>query len=78
MWAYARTSGITNFTVLQCGNINLCEPLNPFNALPGHMPWTVAVVDRGGHVVGSGLLVHPYAVLTGMQRKVQKAGVLLL
>ncbi|XP_034255654.1 uncharacterized protein LOC117653824 [Thrips palmi] len=47
-----------------CGNINLCEQLTPFVALPGHMPWNVAVANQRGRVVGSGLLVHPNAVLT--------------
>lgn len=50
---------------LQCGNINLCKPLSANTELPGHMPWNVAVADRRGRVAGSGLLVHPNAVLTG-------------
>ncbi|XP_034231098.1 uncharacterized protein LOC117639495 isoform X2 [Thrips palmi] len=47
-----------------CGNINLCEPLTALAALPGHMPWNVAVADGEGYVAGAGLLVHPKAVLT--------------
>ncbi|KAJ1519760.1 hypothetical protein ONE63_005016 [Megalurothrips usitatus] len=51
-----------------CGNVDLCQPLTPGLSLPGHMPWTVAVVVSGSSGVtaqGSGLLVHPGAVITG-------------